>query len=66
MKPHRFDIISFVFGAIFLVFTVSAVWNTDLNFSLSVWVLPAAALILGIGLLASTLRSGNPESVDDD
>jgi len=57
MKTHRFDIISFVFGAIFLVFAVSAVWNADLNFSLSVWVLPGAALILGIGLLASTLRS---------
>ncbi len=57
MKTHRFDIISFVFGTIFLVFTVSAVWNVDLNFSLAVWVLPAAALILGIGLLVATLRS---------
>lgn len=59
MKSHRFDIISFVSGAIFVVFTVSALWNPDISFSLSVWVLPVAALILGIGLLASTLRSSD-------
>ncbi len=58
MKSHHFDIISLVFGIVFLLFSIGAVWNPDLSFSLSVWVLPAAALILGIGLLVSTLRSG--------
>jgi len=74
MKTHRFDITSFVFGVIFLVFTISAVWNVNLNFSLSVWVLPGAALVLGFGLLASTLRTDGqaresselPETPDRD
>ena len=62
MKRHRFDPLSFVFGAIFLLISGAAVWNQSFRWDINVWVFPAAVLFLGIALLASTLRSGSQDS----
>ena len=59
MKSHRFDLLSFVFGALFLLVAAAAVWDPSLRWDLGAWLVPAAVLTLGIGLLVSTLRSGS-------
>jgi hypothetical protein len=56
MRRHGFDPLSFVFGAIFLLMAAGAVWNDQIEWDLGLWLLPAAVLVLGIGLLASALR----------
>lgn len=56
MKPHRFDALSFVFGIVFVGMAAGAVWNDQIDWDLGVWFLPAAVLILGIGILASAVR----------
>jgi hypothetical protein len=56
MKKHTFDPLSFVAGAIFLMISAAAVLNTNLDYELSGWVLPASVLVLGVGLLAASLR----------
>ena len=62
MKRHRFDILSFVFGVIFLLVAGAAFWGENVRWDINAWVLPAAALFLGIALLATTLRSGSQDS----
>lgn len=62
MKRHGFDPLSFVFGAIFLLIAGAGAWNQSLRWDIGAWVLPAAALFLGIALLISTLRSGSQDS----
>jgi uncharacterized membrane protein YccC len=57
MKRHSFDPISFVFGIILLAMAAGAVWNDQIDWNIGVWILPTAVLVLGIGLLASTIRS---------
>jgi uncharacterized membrane protein AbrB (regulator of aidB expression) len=59
METHRFDILSFIFGALFLAFTVSVTWNLglDLGFDIGDWILPVAFLIIGVALLASGIRT---------
>lgn len=60
MKSHRFDLLSFVFGVLFLLMAAAAIWNTSMEWDLGAWIVPAAVLTLGLGLLASTLRSTRP------
>ena len=62
MKRHRFDPLSFVFGAIFVLVAGAAFWDQSFRWDINAWVLPAAVLFLGIALLASTLRSGSQDS----
>jgi hypothetical protein len=62
MKRHRFDPLSLVFGAIFLLVAAAGAWNQSLRWDVGAWVLPAAALFLGLVLLVSTVRSGSKES----
>jgi len=59
METHRFDIISFIFGALFLAITASVMWdfNYDLGFDIGAWIVPGALLLLGIALLASGIRT---------
>ena len=57
MKRHTFDPLSFVFGVILLLIAAAAAWDQSLRWDLNSWVVPTAALVLGIGLLASALRS---------
>jgi len=59
MEAHRFDVLSFVFGALFLALTASVVWdvNFDWGFDVGDWILPVAFLIVGVALLASGIRT---------
>jgi hypothetical protein len=66
MKRHRFDPLSLVFGIIFLLVAGAAAWNQSFRWDINVWVLPAAVLLLGIALLASTLRPGSQDSGVDE
>ena len=59
MKRHNFDPLSFVFGVILILIAAAAVWDQSLRWDLNAWVVPAAVLVLGIGLLASALRPGS-------
>ena len=70
MKKHNFDPLSFIAGAILLAIAGGSLVTTDLNFQLSDWVLPASVLVLGIGLLAASLRGlrakdNGPQTTDD-
>jgi hypothetical protein len=71
MKKHNFDLFSFLAGAIFLMIATASVLNTDLHYELSGWVLPASVLVLGVGLLAASLRGmrnvedNGPDSEED-
>ena len=56
MKQHSFDPLSFLFGVFFLLMAGAAVFRQDIDWNVGIWVLPAAVLVLGIGLLASSLR----------
>jgi hypothetical protein len=62
MKSHSFDPLSFVFGLILLLVAGAGVWNQSFRWDVGAWVLPAAALFLGLALLVSTLRSGSKAS----
>ena len=57
MKRHPFDPVSFVFGLIFVLMAAAASVNDRIDWDLAPWLIPAAVLMLGIGLLASALRS---------
>jgi hypothetical protein len=59
MEAHRFDILSFIFGALFLALTASVVWdvNFDWGFNVGDWIFPIAILVVGIALLASGIRA---------
>lgn len=59
MKSHRFDPLSFVFGVVFLLVAGAAIWDASFRWDVGAWIVPAAVLTLGIGLLASTLRSSS-------
>jgi len=56
MKQHRFDPVSFVFGLVLLLAAAGAVLSDQIDWNVGVWLLPAAIMVLGIGLLASALR----------
>lgn len=57
MKQHPFDPVSFLFGIFFLVMAGAAVFRQDIDWNVGVWILPVAILVLGVGLLASSLRA---------
>jgi hypothetical protein len=56
VKQHSFDPLSFLFGVFFLLMAGAAVFRQDIDWNVGIWVLPAVVLVLGIGLLASSLR----------
>jgi hypothetical protein len=62
MKKHAFDPLSFVAGAIFLIIAVAAVLETNVDYRLSKWALPASVLVLGVGLLAASFRGMRKDS----
>jgi tellurite resistance protein TehA-like permease len=59
METHKFDILSFIFGGLFLAFAAGVMWevNFDLGFDLGDWIFPIAILIIGVALLASGVRT---------
>jgi cytochrome c-type biogenesis protein CcmH/NrfF len=61
MKRHSFDPLSFVFGAFFVVMAAAAAFRDEIDWTVGLWVLPASILVLGIGLLASSLRVSKTE-----
>lgn len=70
MKRHSFDPLSFVFGIMFLAMAAAAAWKDELSWSIDEWILPAAVLMAGVGLLASAIRmtvarNGDPEPTDN-
>lgn len=56
MKRHPFDPISFVLGVVLVAAALGGVFADQLDPSIGKLILPGAALMLGIGLLASALR----------
>ncbi len=56
MKRHSFDPISLAAGIIFLLIAGTFAFSSDIDLRTEAWLLPASFLILGIGLLASTVR----------
>ena len=70
MKKHNFDPLSFIAGAILLAIAAGSLVTTDLDYQLSDWILPASVLVLGIGLLAASLRGlrarDNGQETTDD
>ncbi len=56
MKRHSFDPLSFLFGVFFVVLAGLAVWREEIDWNVGIWILPAAVLVLGVGLLVSSLR----------
>lgn len=56
MKRHAFDPISFVLGVVLIAAAAGGVWADQIDPDLGRYLIPAAALMLGIGLLASALR----------
>ena len=59
MEIHKFDILSFIFGALFLAFAAGVTWdlNLDLGFDIGDWIFPIVILVIGVALLASGIRT---------
>ena len=59
METHKFDILSFIFGALFLAFAAGVTWDLNLNlgFDIGDWIFPIAILVIGVALLASGVRT---------
>jgi hypothetical protein len=57
MKRHNFDALSFVGGLIFVMLAAAATWDEAFDLDIGAWVLPVAVLVLGVGLMASAIRS---------
>ena len=59
MERHPVDLVSLVFGIVFLgIVGVAAMigvggWDT---FTANAWVIPAAVILLGVGILVTSLR----------
>jgi tellurite resistance protein TehA-like permease len=68
METHKFDILSFIFGALFLAFAASVTWdvNLDLGFDVGDWIFPIAVLVIGVALLASGVRSALQRGTNTD
>jgi tellurite resistance protein TehA-like permease len=67
METHKFDILSFIFGALFLAFAAGVTWdvNLDLGFDVGDWIFPIAILVIGAALLASGVRTALQRSGRD-
>ena len=56
MKRHPFDPISFAAGIVFLLIAGTVAFGSRTNLSIEDWLIPASILVLGIGILAASLR----------
>ncbi len=69
MKPHRFDPLSFAFGALFLGATVMATTGTlDVGSNTLTWIGAGALLLIGVLMLAGSRgdRRGSRSTIDED
>ena len=74
MKRHRFDVVSFVFGIMFLGLGLTSIYgDEDITFLEARWVWPAMLVIAGLSIVAFTVgrapsngfsRSGPYEPID--
>lgn len=61
MYRHRFDTISFIFGALFMVLAFIAPAREWLPDEFGRWIVPGAVLVLGIGLAVSAIATGRAD-----
>lgn len=71
MNRHRFDPISFVFGALFVAIAAAiALPETPWQFVFGGisfgWILPAALILVGVALLAPAFRGTGRSAGDDE
>ncbi|MEN8114624.1 MAG: hypothetical protein ABFS21_09575, partial [Actinomycetota bacterium] len=52
---HRFDTASFIFGLLFVALAAAAVVQVDFPDNLGTWIVPAAVLLLGVGIAVSAI-----------
>jgi hypothetical protein len=64
MYRHRFDTISFIFGLTFVALAGGAVARVDFPDDLGTWIIPAALLLLGIGIAVSAIAGARTSSTD--
>jgi len=57
MEQHRPDWISLTFGGLFAALAVVLPVGRSADWNLSAWVLPAALLLLGVGIAVSAVAS---------
>lgn len=57
METHKSDIVSFIFGGLFLAFTASVVWDANFGFDIWVWIFPVTILAIGAALLFTGIRT---------
>ena len=58
MTRHKPDWISLTFGALFVLLAGVLPAQDSLRWDLSQWVLPAAVLLLGVGIAVAAIASG--------
>lgn len=61
MYRHRFDVISFIFGLIFIGLAIIAPAGEWLPDDFGRWIVPGAVLLLGIGLAVSAIASSRSD-----
>lgn len=61
MYRHRFDIISFIFGALFVALALIAPVGEWLPDNFGRWIVPGAVLLLGVGLAVSAIASSRSD-----
>lgn len=69
METHKFDILSFIFGALFLAAAAGVTWNVNLDyfgFDVGDWIFPIAILVIGVALLASGIRAAMQRTNNSD
>lgn len=67
MKPHRVDVLSLVFGLIFVA--MAAVGLSDrltVTWSDLRWVVPAGLVAIGLALLITSARRQADRAIDED
>lgn len=57
MEQHKADLISLTFGGLFVALAVLLPVGRSASWDLSEWVLPAAVLVLGVGIAVSAIAS---------
>ncbi len=57
MERHRTDFVALTFSLLFIGVAMLAAFDMSFDWDAQDWVVPAAAMILGIGVLTATLRS---------
>ena len=67
MKLHKFDVVSFVFGIMFLGLGLTAIFgDEDVTFLEARWVWPAALVVAGLAIVAFTARRAPTRDVTEN